>query len=74
MVQWFQPVVWVKRSKFSFSEQGQVASQIEENHECSNIVSNILPTDPSTLGMWSVGQNSPFSKHGHVAYQTKENH
>ena len=36
---------------------------------------NILPADPlpPTLGMWSVGQNSIFSEHGHVAYQIKEN-
>ena len=24
--------------------------------------------------VWSKGQNSPFSKHGHVAYQIKGNH
>ena len=27
-----------------------------------------------TLGVGSVGQNSTFSEHGHVAYQNKENH
>ena len=27
-----------------------------------------------TLGMGSMGQNSTFSEHGHVAYQIKENH
>ena len=27
---------------------------------------------PSTLGEGSKGQNSPFLKHGHVAYQIKE--
>ena len=48
---------WVKRSKFNFSEQGHVTYQIEENRECSNILSNILPIDPPTLGMESVGQN-----------------
>ena len=41
------------------------------NHECNNMVANILPSDPLTLG-W--GQNSTFSEHGHVGYQTKGNH
>ena len=31
------------------------------------------PPIPPTLGMGSVGQNSTFSEHGHVAYQIKEN-
>ena len=29
---------------------------------------------PPTLGMGSIGQNSNFSEHGHVAYQIKGNH
>ena len=29
---------------------------------------------PLTLGMGSVGQNTAFSEHGHVAYQIKENY
>ena len=29
---------------------------------------------PLTLGMGSIGQNSTFSEHGHVAYQIKGNH
>ena len=29
-----------------FSEYGHVAYQIKGNHECSNMVANILPTDP----------------------------
>ena len=38
------------------------------------MVANILPADdPLTLGMGSVGQNSTFSEHGHVAYQIREN-
>ena len=37
--------------------------------------SNYFAIDPHpTLGMGSVGQNSTFSEHGHVAYQVKENH
>ena len=48
--------------------------KIKENHECSNMVANILPADPHpTWGMGSVGQNSTFSEHGQVAYQIKEN-
>ena len=60
----------------TFSEHGHVAYQIKENHECSNMVANILPADPPppTLGMGSIGQNSTFSEHGHVAYQIKGNH
>ena len=45
----------------TFSEYSHVAYQIKENHECSNMVANILPADhPQTLGMGSVGQNSNF--------------
>ena len=32
------------------------------------------PTHPLTLGLGSIGQNSTFSEHGHVAYQIKSNH
>ena len=39
-----------------FSELGHVAYQIKWNHECSNMVSTILPADPSP---------------GHIAYQIK---
>ena len=43
------------------SEHGHVAYQITENQECSNMVADILHTDPpSTLGMGSVGHNSTF--------------
>ena len=45
-------------------------NQIKENHECSNIVANILPAEPPG----STGQNSTFSEHGHVAYQINGNH
>ena len=40
------------------------------------MVANILPADSPTtptLGMGSVGQNSTFAAHDHVAYQIKEN-
>ena len=32
-----------------FSEHGHVAYQIKGNHECSNIVANILPADQSPI-------------------------
>ena len=31
----------------AFSEQSHIAYQIKENHECSNMVAIILPSDPS---------------------------
>ena len=45
------------------------------NHKCSNMVANILPTDPSpsALGVIRWIQNSTLSEHGHVAYQIKWN-
>ena len=50
--------------------------QIILNHECSNVVANILHADPLplTLGMSSKSQNPTYSGHGHVAYQIKRNH
>ena len=45
--------------------------------KCSNMVANILPTDPlhyDPIGMGSKGQNSTFSEQCHVAYQIQENH
>ena len=57
-----------------FAEHGHAAYQIKENHECRNMVADILPTDPLTLGKGSVGQNTTFSEHGNAAYQMKENH
>ena len=61
----------------TFSEHSQVAYKIKGNHECSNVVANILnadPPPPSTLGMGSMDQkNHIYSEHGHVAYQIKGN-
>ena len=62
-----------KGQNLTFSEHGHVAYHIKENHECSNMVANILHAEP-TLEMGSVGQNSNFSEHGHVAYQINGNH
>ena len=36
----------LKRSKVNFFRHGEGAFQIEWDHECSNMVANILPTDP----------------------------
>ena len=62
----------------TFVEHGHVAYQNKGNHKCTNMVANILPTEPpytpTTLGMRSIGQNSTFSEYGHVAYQIKLNH
>ena len=55
------------------SEHGHVACQIKKNHECSNMVPNILLADSPTLGMGPIGQNLPFSEHGHIEYQFKGN-
>ena len=33
----------VMRSKFIFLEHGHIVNQIKWNHECSNMVENILP-------------------------------
>ena len=62
-----------KVQNLTFSEHGHVAYQIKENHECSNIVPNILLADTLTLGMGQTGQNLPFSEHGHIEYQFKGN-
>ena len=63
----------VKVQNSTFSEHGHVAYQIKENHECSNMVPNILLADTLTLGMGQIGQNLPFPEHGHIEYQFKGN-
>ena len=52
----------VNRSILTFSEHGHVAYQIQENHECINMVPNILPADPTTpnLKMRSISPNLTF--------------
>ena len=55
---------------------GHVAYQIKGNHECSQMIANILPTESHLLPWgWgqTFGQNSTFPEHGHVAYQIKGN-
>ena len=37
------------------------------------MVPNIMLADTRTLGMGQIGQNLPFSEHGHIEYQFKGN-
>ena len=37
-----------KRQNSTFSEHDHVAYHIKEKHECSNMVANILPAEPSS--------------------------
>ena len=61
----------VNRSNSTFSEHGQ----IKGNHECIDMVANILTADPFlTLLLGSKGRNSTFSEHGHFTCQIKGNH
>ena len=66
----------VKWSKSNFFRTWSCCiSNKKANHECSNMIANILPADlPQTQGVGSKGQNSTFSEHGHNAYQIKWNH
>ena len=59
---------WGWGQNLKFSEHAHAAYQMKWNHECSNMVANILPTDPPPRPL-GLGQNSTFSEHGHVAYQ-----
>ena len=54
----------VNRLRFNLSEY-----QIKENHKCSNMVANILPAYPLPQNPrdGTIGRNSTFSEHGHVA-------
>ena len=56
----------------AFSEHGHVAYQSQGNSKCSNMVANILRTDPLPLGEGSIGQNSTFLELGHVAFKLRE--
>ena len=62
------PRPWVFGQNIISTEHGHVAYPIKWNHECSNMVANILPA-----GVGSKCQNSTFLEHGHVAYQIKLN-
>ena len=68
---------WGQKVKIHFfSEHDHVAYRIKEIYKCSNMVANILTSDPPPppLGMGPVDQNSTFTELGHVAYQIKEKH
>ena len=61
------PRPWGWGQNSTFSEHGHVAYQNKKNHECSNVVANILPADPPppqpappTLWIGSVGKKSVF--------------
>ena len=41
-----------KDQNSTFSEHGHVAYQIKENHECNNMVANILPAEPAREKYW----------------------
>ena len=70
-----------KGQSSTLSEHGHVAYQIKRNHECSNMVANILladapspPPPPPPPPPHPKGQNSTISEYGHVAYQIKQKH
>ena len=65
-----------KGQNSTFSEHGHIAYQIYENHECSNVIANILNADtPYTPDPVDGVSRSKFtfSEHGHVTNQIKEN-
>ena len=60
------------RSNKSFLEPGHVACQIKKEsgkHEYQIFCPQITLLPNLIMGMMSIGQNSTFSEHGHVAYQ-----
>ena len=66
-----------KGQNSTFSEDGHFVYQIEENQECSKMVANILPANPTYPPDPWVGvkrSNSTFSEQCHVAYQIKRDH
>ena len=70
----------VKRSNVTFFGTWLSAYQIKRNHECSIIVANILPADPTkppSTRTWGWGQKFKiqlFSEHVLVEYQIEGNH
>ena len=57
----------------TFLEHGHIAHQVKGNHECSNVVANILPAAPPSPNPGVKMSNLTFAVHGHVAYQIKGN-
>ena len=67
------PQPWgVKRLNSTFSEHGHIAYKIKGNHECSNMVANILLAAPIPNPRVK-RSNLTFSEHDHFAYQIKGN-
>ena len=66
-----QPWGWVQKS--TLSEHNHVANQIKWNHECSNMVANILPPDLPPPTLEGGVKNSKFNMFSNVAYQIKGN-
>ena len=66
--------IGTKAQNSTFQEHGHVAYQTKGNHEFSNRIATILPTDQPPTRPLGWDQNSSFSEHGHVAYQIKGNH
>ena len=65
--------MWGRGQNYFFSsEYGHVAYQIKADDAGSNMVANILLTDPlSTQRVGSKGKTIYFSERSHVAYQIK---
>ena len=63
-----------KGQNSTFSKHGHVANQIKGNHECSNIVANILPADTPHPEDGVNRSKSTFSEYCHVAYLITGNH
>ena len=66
------PDPWVNRSNFPFQNIIMLHIKLNGIRICSNMIANILLADPPPPPN-PRGQNSTFSKHGHVAYQIKSN-
>ena len=62
-----------KGQNLTFSEHGHVAYQIKRNHQCSNMVANIMPADPPPDPGSQKVKKSSFSDYGYVAYPIKDN-
>ena len=62
------PTLGSKGQNSTFSEHGRVAYQIKGNHECSNIVANILPADTNPPPRpWGCGQKVKFQLFQNIA-------
>ena len=62
----------VKRSKFNFFRTWSCGISNRRESRMQQHVSTYFASPPA-LGMGSIGQNSTFNEHGHVAYRIKGN-